>query len=65
MGYARTLSGLPEVVLPMAPTEALSEVSDLRAVATGAIFTKGKIVFKSENTGDGNTGYELMLMVVV
>jgi hypothetical protein len=49
----------------MAPTEALSEVSDLRAVATGAIFTKGKIVFKSENTGDGNTGYELMLMVIV
>ena len=29
-----------EVVLPMAPTEALSEVSDLRAVATGAILMK-------------------------
>lgn len=43
MGYARTLSGLPEVVLPMAPTEALSEVSDLRVVATGAILRKREI----------------------
>jgi hypothetical protein len=28
----------------MAPTEALSEVSDLRAVATGAMLTKRKMI---------------------
>jgi len=42
LGYERTLSGLPEAVLPMAPTDALSDVSEWRVVATGAILMGGE-----------------------
>lgn len=39
LGYERTFKGLPEVVLPRAPTVALFAVSSLSVVATGAMIT--------------------------
>ena len=40
LGYERILSFFPEVVVPLAPTEALGADSEVRVVAVGAILCR-------------------------